>query len=103
MCSCVICMLIFSLWLSRFSENIDNDPGHVDVPASVIPKHLHHLVKPIKRYKSLGSTSRHKEKEFRIVTEQNTLHSILQHVPDDKVLISCFLSDITSGFTCQMS
>ncbi|XP_063949400.1 mitochondrial intermediate peptidase, mitochondrial isoform X3 [Daucus carota subsp. sativus] len=69
----------------EFSENIDNDPGHVDVPASVIPKHLHHLVKPIKRYKSLGSTSRHKEKEFRIVTEQNTLHSILQHVPDDKV------------------
>lgn len=80
-------MLIFYLCLFRFCENIDNDPGHVDVAASVIPKHLLHLVKPIKRYKPLGSISKYREKEFRIVTEQNTLHSILQHVPDDKVLI----------------
>lgn len=70
---------------TEFSENINNDPGHVDVPASVIPKHLHHLVKPIRRYRSLGSISKHREKKFRIVTEQSTLRSILQHVPDDEV------------------
>ncbi|XP_074368534.1 mitochondrial intermediate peptidase, mitochondrial isoform X2 [Apium graveolens] len=69
----------------EFGENIDKDPGHVDVPASVIPKRLHHLMKPIKRYRSLGSISKNREKEFRIVTEESTLHTILQHVPDDKV------------------
>lgn len=90
--------------LFRFGENIDKDPGHVDVPASVIPKRLHHLMKPIKRYRSLGSISKNREKEFRIVTEESTLHTILQHVPDDEVvLVSCFSYDIFSGYTCQMS
>ncbi|KAL3524177.1 hypothetical protein ACH5RR_017011 [Cinchona calisaya] len=75
----------------EFNENIITDPGHVDIfPASCIPKKLHHLVKPIYRTRSgafRGSalSASMKEKGFQLVTEPNTLSSILQWVSDAEV------------------
>lgn len=66
-------------FLIRFNENIITDPGHVDIfPASRIPKKLHHLTKPI--YHPSSS-----ERGLRIVTEPNTLCSILQMASDAEV------------------
>ncbi|KAL5744367.1 hypothetical protein ACOSQ2_027483 [Xanthoceras sorbifolium] len=76
----------------EFSQNIISDPGHVDIfPASRIPKHVHHLLKPIYQITSgtssepLRSWDNRKEKGFRISTEPRTLHSILQWTSDDEV------------------
>ncbi|KAF2611419.1 hypothetical protein F2Q70_00008120 [Brassica cretica] len=42
---------IFQL-CSEFSENIADDPGHVDIfPVSRIPRHLHHLLTPVYRFR----------------------------------------------------
>ncbi|GFP88278.1 probable mitochondrial intermediate peptidase mitochondrial [Phtheirospermum japonicum] len=76
----------------EFNENIITDPGHVDIyPASRIPKKLHHLTKPIYRpssfasKKSTGLDSNSKERGLRVLTEPNTLCSILQLAPDAEV------------------
>ncbi|KAK6132192.1 hypothetical protein DH2020_034075 [Rehmannia glutinosa] len=76
----------------EFNENIISDPGHVDIfPASRIPKKLHHLTKPIYRASSLASKrstgldSNLKERGLRVMTEPNTLCSILQLTPDAEV------------------
>ncbi|XP_044468095.1 mitochondrial intermediate peptidase, mitochondrial isoform X2 [Mangifera indica] len=76
----------------EFGQNIINDPGHVDIfPASRIPKHIHHLLKPIHRLTSGASResvrlwNNVKEKGFRIITEHRTLHSVLQWTSDDEV------------------
>ncbi|KAI3835451.1 hypothetical protein MKX03_034541 [Papaver bracteatum] len=62
----------------QFNENIINDPGFVDIfPASRIPKHIQHLVRPI--------YSASKEKGFRITTDQGTLSSVLQWASDEEV------------------
>ncbi|KAK6132170.1 hypothetical protein DH2020_034095 [Rehmannia glutinosa] len=75
-----------------FNENILSDPGHVDIfPASRIPKKLHHLTKPIYRASSLASKrstgldSNLKERGLRVMTEPNTLCSILQLTSDAEV------------------
>lgn len=70
---------------TEFHENINNDPGHVDVPASCIPKHLHHLGKHIRRSTSSGYKQKIKENGFRIVTKPRTLDSILQCVSNAEV------------------
>ncbi|KAL7107300.1 hypothetical protein ACP275_06G045800 [Erythranthe tilingii] len=63
----------------EFNENIITDPGHVDIfPVSRIPKKLHHLAKPIRHPSS-------SEKGLRLVTEPNTLCSILQLTSDAEV------------------
>ncbi|GAY41367.1 hypothetical protein CUMW_058910 [Citrus unshiu] len=66
--------------------------GHVDIfPESRIPKHIHHLLKPICRLtsgpsrESLRSWDNKKEKGFRITTDSRTLQSILQCTSDDEV------------------
>ncbi|KAK6155840.1 hypothetical protein DH2020_010088 [Rehmannia glutinosa] len=76
----------------EFNENILSDPGHVDIfPASRIPKKLHHLTKPIYRASSLASKrstgldSNLKERGLRVMTEPNTLCSILQLTSDAEV------------------
>ncbi|EFH40376.1 predicted protein [Arabidopsis lyrata subsp. lyrata] len=76
----------------EFSENIADDPGHVDIfPASRIPRHLHHLLNPTYRSTSGGSRgstrSAHKSKQkgFRINTDPRTLSSILQWTSDEEV------------------
>ncbi|CAI9092072.1 OLC1v1027219C1 [Oldenlandia corymbosa var. corymbosa] len=73
----------------EFSENIMTDPGHVDIfPASVIPKRLHHLAKPIYRTssgiarQSIWPSEEMKEKGFRLPTDPSSLFSIMQWVPD---------------------
>ncbi|XP_010536529.1 PREDICTED: probable mitochondrial intermediate peptidase, mitochondrial isoform X2 [Tarenaya hassleriana] len=75
-----------------FSENIADDPGHVDVfPSSRIPKHLHHLLSPIHRSTSEGprGSSRlfhnRKEKGYRIMTDARTVSSVLQWTPDEEI------------------
>ncbi|XP_024039331.1 mitochondrial intermediate peptidase, mitochondrial isoform X3 [Citrus clementina] len=84
-------MDIFQL-CREFNQNIINDPGHVDIfPESRIPKHIHHLLKPICRLtsgpsrESLRSWDNKKEKGFRITTDSRTLQSILQCTSDDEV------------------
>ncbi|KAH6755680.1 Zincin-like metalloproteases family protein [Perilla frutescens var. hirtella] len=78
----------------EFNENIITDPGHVDIfPASRIPKRLHHLTKPICRPSSLapktsmgvGLGPNPKERGLRLMTEPNTLCSILQLASDTEV------------------
>lgn len=81
------------LQLSReFGENITIDPGYVDIfPASRIPKHIHHLLKPIHRFTSgtssgsLGSWNNMKEKGLRITTDHRTLVSVMHWVSDEEV------------------
>ncbi|XP_058084642.1 mitochondrial intermediate peptidase, mitochondrial isoform X2 [Magnolia sinica] len=75
-----------------FSENIITDPGFVDIfPASRIPKHMQHLLKPIYRTMSgaskepLGSRDMVKEKGFRVTTDPGTLSSILKWASDAEV------------------
>ncbi|GKV33757.1 hypothetical protein SLEP1_g42220 [Rubroshorea leprosula] len=76
----------------EFGENIIIDPGHVDIfPASRIPRHIQYLLKPIYQstsgvsLESLGSPTNVKGKGFRIITEPQTVSSILQSTPDDEV------------------
>lgn len=90
----VIHIVCAMLWV-RFGQNIINDPGHVDIfPASRIPKHIHHLLKPIHRLTSGASResvrlwNNVKEKGFRIITEHRTLHSVLQWTSDDEVALT---------------
>ncbi|XP_024039325.1 mitochondrial intermediate peptidase, mitochondrial isoform X2 [Citrus clementina] len=85
-------MDIFQL-CREFNQNIINDPGHVDIfPESRIPKHIHHLLKPICRLtsgpsrESLRSWDNKKEKGFRITTDSRTLQSILQCTSDDEIM-----------------
>ncbi|KAH0889176.1 hypothetical protein HID58_051605 [Brassica napus] len=82
---------IFQL-CSEFSENIADDPGHVDIfPVSRIPRHLHHLLTPVYRFSSGGlrgskrAAHASKQKGFRIPTDQRTLSSILQWTSDEEV------------------
>ncbi|CAN8253394.1 unnamed protein product [Cochlearia groenlandica] len=82
---------IFQL-CSEFSENIADDPGHVDIfPASRVPRHLHHLLNPIYRATSGSlrgskrSVNNSKQKGLRITTESRTLSSILQWTSDEEV------------------
>lgn len=71
---------------AQYNENIAKEPGHVDVyPASLIPKNLHHLVKPVNRSTSRGSRPSIREKGFRIVTEPSTVSAVLQWTSDDEV------------------
>lgn len=106
--SSLICY-IYLLWLFilfytfcaysvRFGENITIDPGYVDIfPASRIPKHIHHLLKPVHRFTSgsssgsLGSWNNMKEKGLRITTDHRTLVSVMHWVSDEEVLSSCWL------------
>ncbi|XP_021977410.1 mitochondrial intermediate peptidase, mitochondrial [Helianthus annuus] len=71
---------------AQYNENIAKEPGYVDVyPASLIPKNLHNLVKPVNRSTSRGSRFNIREKGFRIVTEPSTVSAVLQWTPDDEV------------------
>lgn len=85
----VPCLLILlnMLHLVRYKENIVIDPGSVDIfPPMRVPNNLHHLVKPIYRSsKSFGSISSMKEKGFRLMTDADSLSSILQYTSDDEV------------------
>ncbi|KAG5230558.1 peptidase M3 family protein [Salix suchowensis] len=82
-----------TIQLSReFGENITNDPGSLDIfPASRIPRHIHHLLKPIHRFTagtspgSLGSWNNMKEKGLRITTDHHTLVSVMHWVSDEEV------------------
>lgn len=56
-------------------------------PASLIPKNLHNLVKPVNQLTSRGSRLNIREKGFRIVTEPSTVSSVLQWTPDDEVTL----------------
>ncbi|XP_022941716.1 mitochondrial intermediate peptidase, mitochondrial isoform X1 [Cucurbita moschata] len=71
----------------EYKENIVIDPGSVDIfPPMRVPNNLHHLVKPIYRSsKSFGSISSMKEKGFRLMTDADSLSSILQYTSDDEV------------------
>ncbi|KAK4489446.1 hypothetical protein RD792_005255 [Penstemon davidsonii] len=76
----------------KFNENIITDPGQVDIfPASRIPKKLHHLTKTIYRpssvasQKSAGTDCNLKERGLRLVTEPDSLCSILQLASDAEV------------------
>lgn len=77
------------LFVFRFSENIVIDPGSIEVfPVSRIPKHMHHLLKPIYH------RDKQKEKGFHITTDPATLSSLLKWVPDSEVsflIITFFL------------
>ncbi|GAV64865.1 Peptidase_M3 domain-containing protein [Cephalotus follicularis] len=85
--------------LSReFGENISVDPGNLEIfPASRLPKHIHHLAKPIHRFasvtssESLKSLDNIKEKGFQISTEPRVLSSILQWASDDEVRKMAYL------------
>ncbi|CAA7393041.1 unnamed protein product [Spirodela intermedia] len=69
-----------SLLGREFNENIIIDPGSIEVfPASRIPKHMHHLLKPIYH------RDKQKEKGFHIITDPVTLSSLLKWVPDSEV------------------
>uniref|UniRef100_A0A6N2NGG8 Peptidase M3A/M3B catalytic domain-containing protein n=1 Tax=Salix viminalis TaxID=40686 RepID=A0A6N2NGG8_SALVM len=82
-----------TIQLSReFGENITIDPGSLDIfPASRIPRHIHHLLKPIHRFTagtspgSLGSWNNMKEKGLRITTDHHTLVSVMHWVSDEEV------------------
>uniref|UniRef100_A0A1D1YPQ1 Mitochondrial intermediate peptidase n=1 Tax=Anthurium amnicola TaxID=1678845 RepID=A0A1D1YPQ1_9ARAE len=77
-----------SLLSREFNENIIIDPGSVDVfPASCIPKHMHHHLRPIYRPISAASGvgDMQKEKGFQITTDPATLSSILKWVPNSEV------------------
>lgn len=73
--------------LVRFKENIVIDPGSVDIfPPLCMPNKLHHLVEPIYRSSdSFGSRKGMKENGFRLVTDADTLYSVLQYASDDEV------------------
>ncbi|XP_077235756.1 zincin-like metalloproteases family protein isoform X2 [Tasmannia lanceolata] len=83
----------------EFSENIISNPGFVDIfPASLIPKHMQHLLEPIYRTVSgtrkvpLVSSDAAKGKGFRITTDPGTLSSILKWVSDDEVRRKSYIS-----------
>ncbi|XVE64095.1 hypothetical protein DITRI_Ditri07aG0073800 [Diplodiscus trichospermus] len=82
----------------EYGENIIIDPGHVDIfPASLIPRQIQHLLKPIYRLtsrvskESLSSVDDEQEKGFRIITEPRTLSSFLQWTADDQVRKMAYL------------
>ncbi|XP_058071413.1 mitochondrial intermediate peptidase, mitochondrial-like isoform X1 [Magnolia sinica] len=95
-CLCDLCIdleLISHSFGFSFSENIITDPGFVDIfPASQIPKHMQHLLKPIYRTMTgaskepLGSRDTVKEKGFRVTTDPGTLSSILKWASDAEFL-----------------
>lgn len=92
------------IYIFRFSENIADDPGHVDIfPVSRIPRHLHHLLTPVYRFSSGGlrgskrAAHASKQKGFRIPTDQRTLSSILQWTLDEEVSTTLTLTNNTSG------
>ncbi|KAL6873710.1 hypothetical protein ACP4OV_013792 [Aristida adscensionis] len=76
----------------KFSENVVNIPGFVDVyPASKVPRSLHHHFKPVSRFKS-GSVEKPssqmntaKQKGLRIVTDSEHLSSALRWISDEEV------------------
>ncbi|VVA10969.1 Hypothetical predicted protein [Prunus dulcis] len=76
----------------QFNQNIVNDPGTVDIfLASLIPRNLHHLLKPVYRSTSVVSKDSWRpggtmnEKGFRITTDPHTLSCVLQGAPNDEV------------------
>lgn len=73
-------------WI-RFKENIVIDPGYVDIfPPLRMPNNLYHLAKPIYRSNELlGSRSSKEENGFRLMTDSDSLSSILQFTSDDEV------------------
>ncbi|XP_058092281.1 uncharacterized protein LOC131238677 isoform X2 [Magnolia sinica] len=86
---CIDLELISHSFGFSFSENIITDLGFVDIfPASRIPKHMQHLLKPIYRTMSgaskepLGSRDMVKEKGFCVTTDPGTLSSILKWASD---------------------
>lgn len=85
--------------LVRFKENIVMDPGYVDIfPPLRIPNNLHHLAKPICRSsESFGSRSSRKEKGFRLMTDSDSLSSVLQYASDDEVSnsVSCMINSVS--------
>ncbi|XP_058092278.1 mitochondrial intermediate peptidase, mitochondrial-like isoform X3 [Magnolia sinica] len=100
---CIDLELISHSFGFSFSENIITDLGFVDIfPASRIPKHMQHLLKPIYRTMSgaskepLGSRDMVKEKGFCVTTDPGTLSSILKWASDaeDHSIIQW---EITSG------
>lgn len=91
------CLLILlnMFHLVRFKENIVIDPGSVDIfPPLCVPNNLHHLVKPIYRSsESFGFRRSMKEKGFRLVTDADSLSSVLQYTSDEEVnnSVSCMM------------
>ncbi|XP_058092277.1 mitochondrial intermediate peptidase, mitochondrial-like isoform X1 [Magnolia sinica] len=90
---CIDLELISHSFGFSFSENIITDLGFVDIfPASRIPKHMQHLLKPIYRTMSgaskepLGSRDMVKEKGFCVTTDPGTLSSILKWASDAEIM-----------------
>ena len=112
--SCLLCSLCFAcrlvlldgvnclylVWTSfscsRFSENVMDKPGFVDVyPASRVPRNLRHHFKSVYRFNS-GSFEKQsnqfgnaKQKGLRIVTDSENLSSALRCISDEEVSMSC--------------
>ncbi|XP_058083190.1 mitochondrial intermediate peptidase, mitochondrial-like isoform X2 [Magnolia sinica] len=96
---CIDLELISHSFGFSFSENIITDPGFVDIfPASRMPKHMQHLLKPIYHTMTgaskepLGSRDTVKEKGFRVTTDPGTLSSILKWASDAEVRKQSYIS-----------
>jgi intermediate peptidase len=80
----------------KFSENVMNKPGFVDVyPASRVPRNLRHHFKSVYRFncgsfeKQSNQMSTAKQKGLRIVTDSENLSSALRWISDEEVSMSC--------------
>ncbi|PVH47328.1 hypothetical protein PAHAL_4G037600 [Panicum hallii] len=76
----------------KFSENVMNKPGFVDVyPASRVPRNLRHHFKSVYRFnfgsfeKQSNQMSTAKQKGLRIVTDSENLSSALRWISDEEV------------------
>lgn len=85
----------------RFGENMMRDQGQLDIfPASVIPKSIQHMMKPIWMEKDgrVGWSRRSKfvaaddsNMGLRVVTEPAVLSSVLKYVADSEVYLDSVL------------
>lgn len=65
--------------LVRFTYNIEQDPGNVDIyPSSRLPEDLGFCIERV--YQSI------EEEGFRIVTDEENATDVLRHLPDEEVL-----------------
>ncbi|OEL22139.1 putative mitochondrial intermediate peptidase, mitochondrial [Dichanthelium oligosanthes] len=76
----------------KFSENVMNKPGFVDVyPASRVPRNMQHHFKSVYRFnsgsfeKQSNQMSTGKQKGLRIVTDSGNLSSALRWISDEEV------------------
>jgi hypothetical protein len=83
------------LFCFRFSENVVNKPGFVDVyPASQIPRNIQHHFKTVYRFKpgnlENDQMDTRKQKGLRIVTDSGNLSAVLRCISDEEVSLFCF-------------